>query len=196
MIPPLPDEAEVLKRCRTGDTEAFGRLASHYQDVIYNLVYRMIGHREDARDVAQDVFIKAFRGIRSFERRSSFATWLYSIAVNQAISQRRRRGAKSRGNPIQLSRLDGPDGETSYVPPGDAPEPDRRMRSAETLRQIEAAIAELDDDHRAIVLLRDIEDLDYKSISETLGCSRGTVKSRLHRARLELRRKLKPLVTD
>ena len=195
MIEPLPNEAELLKRCRKGDTEAFGDLVIHYENAIFNVVFRMINHREDARDVTQDVFIKAFRRLRSFQGRSSLATWLYAIAVNQSISERRRRATASRSGRVQMSLLAGADGEGTYDPPGSEPGPAERVGADETRRQIEQAIAGLPDDYRTVVLLRDIEGLDYGSISNVLGCSRGTVKSRLHRARLELRRKLQRLVT-
>ena len=194
MVSPLPSEPKVLKRCAEGDAEQFGKLVTHYQDAIFNLVFRMIGNREDARDLTQEVFIKAFRRIKSFEGRSSFGTWLYSIAVNQAISERRRRSAASRGGRIHMSRLDGDETQGRYDPPGNGPAPDERLRADETRQRIEQAIAELADDYRAVVLLREVEGLDYDSIGDVLGCSRGTVKSRLHRARQELRRKLQGLL--
>ena len=195
MIEPLPSEAELLTRCAKGDTGAFGKLVNHYENAVFNLVFRMVGNRHDAEDVTQEVFIRAFRKIRTFGGRSSFATWLYSIAANQSISERRRRSAKSRKGSVQMSVLDSNDNGTAYDPPGDGPAPDTKLQASETHRQIEQAIAELDDDFRTVVVLRDIEELDYSTISDVLGCSRGTVKSRLHRARLELRQKLQGLLT-
>ena len=196
MISPLQSETELLTRCAKGDTGAFGKLVSHYENAIFNLVYRMVGNRHDAENVTQEVFIKAFRNIRTFGGRSSFATWLYSIAANQSISERRRRSAKSRKGSVQMSALDGNDDGAVYDPPGDGPTPDAKLQASETHRQIEQAIAELDEDFRTVVVLRDIEELDYNTISDVLGCSRGTVKSRLHRARLELRQKLQGLLTS
>jgi len=194
MIGPLPNEFELLKRCAKGDTGAFGAFVTHYEDTVFNLAYRMLGNREDARDVTQEVFVRAFRKIREFEGRSSMATWLYSIAVNQAISERRRQGARARSSEVQMSVLDGDGDDPPYDPPGREPAPDRRIGDSETRDRIERAIAELDADHQAVVVLRDVEGLDYGGISEVLGCSRGTVKSRLHRARLELRQKLRGLL--
>ena len=195
MIEPLPSEAELLKRCAKGDAGAFGKLVNHYENAIFNVVFRMVGNRHDAEDVTQEVFIRAFRKIRTFGGRSSFATWLYSIAANQSISERRRRSAKSRKGSVQMSVLDGNRNGAAYDPPGDGPAPDTKLHASETHRQIEQAIAGLDDDYRTVVVLRDIEELDYNTISDVLGCSRGTVKSRLHRARLELRHKLQGLLT-
>jgi RNA polymerase sigma-70 factor (ECF subfamily) len=190
MVDPLPNEAELLGRCAEGDTAAFGTLMEHYQDAIFNLVYRMVGNREDAQDVTQEAFIKAFRRLGSFQGRAKFGTWMYSIAVNQAISHRRRQMAKSRAGRVQMSALDGSGDDATFDPAADGPEPDQRLHREELLRQIESAIDDLADDHRAVVLLRDMEGLDYARIGEVLGCSKGTVKSRLHRARLELRHKL------
>jgi len=190
MLEPLPDEAELVKRCAKGDTEAFGRLVTHYEDAIFNLVFRMVGNREDARDVTQEVFIRAFRSIGLFEGRSRFGTWLYSIAVNQSITERRRRALASRTGEVPMSALARDDGEAAYDPAGEGPAPSDRLDSEETRRAVEEAIAELPEEHRAVVVLRDIHGLDYRGISEALRCSRGTVKSRLHRARAELKRKL------
>jgi len=195
MIAPLPNEGDLLKRCVKGSTEAFGELVAHYQDAIFNLVYRMIGHREDANDVTQEVFLRAFRKIGTFQGRSRFATWLYSIATNQAISERRKRSAAVRKGRVQMSTLAGDEGG-SYDPPGDDPAPEEQMSAVEVRRQIEQAIDELPDDYRAVVVLRDVEELDYDGIADALNCSRGTVKSRLHRARLQLRRKLEQVLAE
>ncbi|MFW6159441.1 MAG: RNA polymerase sigma factor [Planctomycetota bacterium] len=193
MVEPLPNEAEVVRESARGDGEAFGELVNHYQNAIFNLVVRMLGNREDARDVTQEVFLKAYRRLRSFKGRSRFATWLCSIAVNQSISERRKQSAASRRGGVPMSVLEGDDGR-SYDPPGDTAGPDESLQAEETMQQIEAAIDELSDDYRSVVVLRDIEGLDYRAISEALGCSRGTIKSRLHRARLQLRRTLQGLV--
>ena len=196
MIEPLPSEAELLRRSRRGDAEAFGKLVTHYQDAVYNVVIRMIRNPEDARELTQDVFLRAYRRIASFQGRSSLATWLYSIAVNHSISERRRRAAASRAPEIQMSALGGQDTDSAYDPPAAGPAPADRLNAAETHREIQRVLAELDDDYRSVIVLRDIEGLDYSAISDTLGCSRGTVKSRLHRARLQLRGKLRHLFAE
>ena len=170
MIAPLPDEAELVRQSAQGNADAFEKLVCHYQDTVYNLVLRMVGHREDARDVTQEVFIRAFRNIGGFDGRSRFITWLHSIAVNHAISERRKQAAAGRDGQFQMSAVAGED--APYDPPGASPEPDRRLQAEDARRQIERAIAELPDDYRAVVVLRDIEELDYQSIGETLNCSR------------------------
>ncbi len=196
MISPLPSEPELLRRSAKGDAGAFGMLVTHYQDAIFNLALRMVANREDASDVAQDVFLRAFRKIRAFEGRSSFMTWLYSIAMNESISLRRRKAAGSRKRELQMSVLDGRDADAMYDPPGHAAAPDDGLERAETCRQVEQALAELDENYRSVVVLRDVEGLNYASIGGVLGCSVGTVKSRLHRARLELRLKLGRLLAQ
>ncbi len=194
MIAPLPNEAELVKQSARGNADAFGKLVSHYQDTVYNLVYRMMGHREDAMDITQEVFLRAFRNISGFEGRSRFITWLHSIAVNQAISGRRKQSAAGRAGQLQMSAI--ANEESAYDPPGAVCEPGQRLQADDVRRRIEQAIAELPDEYRAVVVLRDIQEMDYESIGEALSCSRGTVKSRLHRARLELRKKLRGLLAD
>lgn len=185
MLAPHPNECELLERSRRGDSFAFGALVEHYQDAIFNLALRMTGNREDAGDVAQNVFLNAFRKVASFEGRASLATWLYKIAVNQSMSVHRKSAKRE-----HLS-VTGDDDDRATDFPGDAPAPDQRLEQADELRLVERALAELDAEHRAVVLLRDMEGLDYSAIAEAADCSVGTVKSRLHRARFELREKIK-----
>lgn len=185
MLAPHPNEGELLERSRRGDGSAFGALVEHYQDAIYNLALRMTGNREDAGDVAQNVFMNAFRKVNSFEGRASLATWLYKIAVNESMSVHRR---SARCDSLSLSGED-VDRPTDW--PGDGPAPDHCLEQADQMRLVQLALAELDSEHRAVILLRDMEGLDYSAIAEVANCSVGTVKSRLHRARLELREKLR-----
>ncbi len=193
MVDPLHNEAEIIGRCANGDADAFGQLVNHYQELIYNVVVRMLGNREDAQDVAQKVFLKAYRRIETFQGESRFGTWLCSIAVNEAVSERRRQSAIRRSGAMPLSALDN-DPDSPFDPPADGPRPEQPLEAEEMMDRIRSAIDELSDDYRAVVVLRDIEGLDYKAISQALGCSHGTIKSRLHRARLQLRAKLKGLV--
>ncbi len=195
MVDPLQNEAEILGQCANGDADAFGQLVNHYQELIYNVVVRMLGKREDAQDVAQKVFLKAYRRLDTFQGESRFGTWLCSIAVNEAISERRRQSAARRSGAVPLSTLDN-DLDCPFDPPSDGPGPEQPLEAEEMMGRIRAAVNELSDDYRAVVVLRDIEGLDYNAISQALGCSCGTIKSRLHRARLQLRAKLKGLVTS
>jgi len=194
---PLPavrfEDAVLVERVRDGDMEAFGLLVAKYQDRVYNTCWRMCGHVEDARDLTQDTFFKAYQAIALFQGRSGFYTWLFRIAVNLALSHRRK--AKYR----RTQSLDGEGNPgTGSEPLRDrvedvsAPSPVGRAMAAEMHQQIERALDALDPDHRAVIVLRDIEGFDYAEIAGILDVAVGTVKSRLHRARAALRDELNP----
>jgi len=187
------DDAILVAQAQRGDAGAFGRLVERYQDALFNGIYRMVSQREDAEDLAQEAFVKAFRGIASFEGRSSIYTWLYSIAINLVISFRRKTGSTRRLNPLPLH--EGSDGSGWRLDVADDCEPpDGAAERRELRERIEQAIQDLDDDYRLVVVMRDIEGFDYDTIAELLGCPQGTVKSRLHRARVVLREQLKDLL--
>lgn len=188
-----PSDERLVAQAQRGDAAAFGRLVVRHQDALYNGISRLVGRREDAEDLAQDTFVKAFRNIAGFQGRSKFYTWLYSIAMNVVISHRRRVGVRRRVPHLSLSESHEGDGARD-VADGRSDPPDVPAQRAETAERIELAIAELDDDYRAVVVLRDIEGFDYATIAELIQCPQGTVKSRLHRARLALRDTLKDLV--
>ena len=166
---------------------AFDELVVKYQDRIYNVAYRMTGHAEDARDVAQEAFLKAFRNLDSFLGSARFYTWLYRITVNAAISRRRHSAVRPR-----TVRLGDGSGDRGALPPPDPAQEDPAdaANRADVTALVEEAIAGLDAEHRAVVALRDIEGRSYDEIAEILDCPRGTVKSRLHRARNLLREAL------
>jgi len=187
-----PEEL-LVARARRGDPAAFGVLVERHQDALFNGIHRMVRRREDAEDLAQEAFVKAYRAIGGFEGRSSLFTWLYSIAINLVISHRRKMGSKRRLNPVSLSEGSDDDGRGFEVE--DSTErPDATVERYELRGQIEQAISQLEDDYRDVVVLRDIEGFDYETIAGLLGCPQGTVKSRLHRARLALREQLKDVV--
>lgn len=186
-------DAALVVRAQSGETAAFGQLVERHQDALFNGICRLVNRREDAEDLTQETFVKAYRGIGRFQGRSKFYTWLYSIAMNVVISYRRRKGALRHGNPISLHEGADPDGR-----PIDVPDPGRRpdvvTEHREVQERIEQGIAQLDDEHRTVVVLRDIQGFGYEAIGELLDCPIGTVKSRLHRARLTLRETLKDLI--
>jgi len=185
-------DERLVAQAQRGDSAAFGLLVDRHQDALYNGICRLVSRREDAEDLAQDTFVKAFRNIGGFQGRSSFYTWLYSIALNVVISHRRKVGVRRRVPHLSLS--EGGDHEGSRDVPDRHDPPDATSERRELVGRLREAIAELDDDYRTIVVLRDIEGFDYEAIAGLLDCPQGTVKSRLHRARLELRAKLKDLV--
>jgi len=167
---------------------AFGRLVTRYQDRVVNTCWRVCGSRDDAEDLAQDALLKALAAIGSFQKRASFFTWLYRIAVNVAIAHRRKLARAPRRS------LHGPQGELladRQSGRADSEDPSAPLSARETERKLLAGLDELDDDHRAVIVLRDLEGLDYQQMAEVLELPVGTVKSRLHRARMELKMRLK-----
>jgi RNA polymerase sigma-70 factor (ECF subfamily) len=177
------------QRAPRGGPQAFGELIADAQERIVTLCWRMCGNRHDAEDLAQEAFVKAFRAMETFDGRAAFSTWLYRIAVNVCLSARRRPRLRSASVGDDLSDL-GAAGRAARHP--GAPEPLQRAADREMHQRVVDALDTLDDEHRAVILLRDMEGLDYRRIAQVLGVRVGTVKSRLHRARSALREKLLP----
>ena len=187
-------DAELAAASGQGDPAAFGELVLRHQDRAFNLAFRLTGSHEDAADAVQEAFLKAYRGMASFRRQSSFYTWLFRIVVNEVRS--RRRSGASRPPVFSLSSADGRSAEDPPdAPPGlrsSGPDPSEQASLAERRQIVEEALESLEFDQRAIIALRDIEGRDYAEIAEVLGCAQGTVKSRLHRARMALKDALAP----
>jgi RNA polymerase sigma-70 factor, ECF subfamily len=173
-------DLELTRRSQAGDTEAFGELVSKYSTKIFSMVYCILGNENDAWDLAQEGFLKAWRSIHRFEARSSFYTWLYSITMNLTIDSLRRKGRR------QEVELD--DAMPSFLPG-----PRINCERAEIREQVNAALAQLSPEHRAVVVLKEIEDMQYREIAEVLNVSMGTVMSRLFYGRKRLQSILKPL---
>ena len=196
MIPP-PEQA-LLNRARSGDQQAMGELLMAYQDRLYNVCLRMVSHPDDAAEVCQDVLMKVIQGIDKFRGESGLATWMTRIAMNQSISHLRKRRLRRTISLDQPMRSDnGPNDQASalrhQVQDGREPGPEQCVQDSEMLERLKHAICLLDDDFRAVLVLRDIEQLDYAQIAETLELPVGTVKSRLFRARLALRQAMDQL---
>ncbi|MDQ7780219.1 MAG: sigma-70 family RNA polymerase sigma factor [Planctomycetota bacterium] len=188
-----PSDASLIERCRRGDADAFCSLVARYQDRIYNIVYRMVGNRDDAADLCQESFIKAFRAIGSFETRSSFVTWMYRIAANTCISFHRSRAGKAVQVHTSDSDLDFVGGSAEHER-SSASDPTDRAAERERTDTVQKAILSLDPESRAVVVLRDIDGKSYEEIADMLDLPIGTVRSRLHRARMELKSRLTPLL--
>lgn len=189
------EDAVLVRRVQDGDAAAFTTLVSKYQDKVYNACWRLCGHVEDARDLTQEAFFRAYQGIATFKGQSGFYTWLFRIAVNLALSHRRKASYRT------AQSLDGPVGYGSQADPlvarmadPSAPNPSARTMQTELQGQIEAALESLEPEYRTVVVLRDIEGMDYAQIAAVLEVAVGTVKSRLHRARAALRERLAPYV--
>jgi RNA polymerase sigma-70 factor (ECF subfamily) len=183
---------ELVQACCEGQTDAFGVLVERYQDRTYNAVLRMVGSREDARDIVQEAFLKAYENLSRFRGASSFYTWLFRIAMNAALTFRRRSKRLKLVRPLE----DGGQMDITGTQAGRLadPAPEAAMETAERERIIGEALETLDGDHRAAIVLRDVEGLDYQAIAGILEVPAGTVKSRIHRARMMLRDRLKDVV--
>ena len=185
---PVSSERGLVEECRRGDPHAFARLVALHEGMVFNLAARLLGETEDARDVAQEVFLQVFRTLGRFEGRSSLKTWIYRIVVNQCRNRQRwwRRRRKERSCPIEdLTAADemqlaqhGPEG------------PVERLERRERARSVHRALARLGFEHRAVLLLREVEGLSCEEIAAALAIPQGTVKSRLSRARDALRQAL------
>ena len=178
----MSDDAQLIDQALRGQSEAFGRLVLKYQDRLFNTVFHVVGHAEDARDIVQEALVQAFLKLESFRRESAFYTWLYRIAFNVAMSQRRRRRPA-----VSMDRLR----ETTHMEPLDEEDdPAESLERKERCRQVRRAIGQLTEEYRAVLVLREIDGCCYETIAEVLDLPLGTVRSRLHRARLQLRDQL------
>ena len=175
---------ELVQKCQAGDMNAFEELVSRYQQKVFMVILGLLRNREDALEVAQETFFRAYRKIKSFQGGSSFYTWLYRIAVNIAIDAQRRQ----KRNPLDFREsMDGVMEERNEV----AKDPFAELHDKELRVKMVQAINDLTPEHRAVIVLRTLEGLSYKDIGELLGCSEGTVMSRLHYARKKLQEKLR-----
>jgi RNA polymerase sigma-70 factor, ECF subfamily len=178
-------DSELVQRVQSGDVHSFAELVRRYQDRIFNTCRQICPSPEDAADVTQDAFLKAYRSIGSFSGQSGFHTWIYRIAVNTAISERRRTRLR-----FVASLDDADDGGSPLVdrvPDTRTETTDEAIGRSEMAGFVEQALRDLESQHRTVVVLRDIEDLDYREIADILEIPIGTVKSRVHRARVALR---------
>ncbi len=176
------DDHRLIAECLKGDTAAFGALVRRYQDRLYNTVYRMVDNAEDAYDVVQEAFFNAYQSLESFKGDSLFFTWLYRIAVNTAISLKRKQR-------VVLSIDAGRNGEQGIEPldPSEMSRPGHALEQAEQERRVQQALSRLSPEHRAVLVMKDMEGQKYETMAEILQVPIGTIRSRLHRARLELR---------
>ena len=184
------DEQQLIDESKAGHPEAFGRLVTRYQDRLYNALLRILGSSEDARDAIQDSFVQAFQKLDTFRGDSRFYSWLFRIAYNAAISRKR----KSRPTAsIDANR------EASGMEPVDSRpdnQPSHQMEISERQAIVQQALAEIAEEYRTVVVLKEIEGFSYADIAEVVNCPVGTVRSRLHRARQELRAKLQILMNQ
>jgi len=177
-------DAELVSKAKSGDREAFGALVEGHQAMVYSLAFRMVGNPEDAADLTQEAFLSAWRALGGFDGRSAFGTWLYRLTSNACIDFLRR---ESRRGALSMTRA-GEDGEEQLEVPDDRYAPERMLARQEARQALERGLRRLSPEHRQILLLRELEGLSYAEIARRLRLEEGTVKSRIARARLALRR--------
>ncbi|VTS03415.1 RNA polymerase sigma factor [Tuwongella immobilis] len=176
------DDRRLIEHCLQGNLQAYGELVRRYQDRLYNAIYRVLDHADDTQDVVQEAFMNAFQSLSSFKGDSEFFTWLYRIAFNTAISLKRKRR-------VLLSLEPENDGSMSLDPidPSERTQPGASLERTEQELKLNHALQRLSPEHRLVLVLKDIEGQKYERIAEILDVPIGTIRSRLHRARLELR---------
>jgi RNA polymerase sigma-70 factor (ECF subfamily) len=176
-------DAECVRRVQQGDTDSFEVLVRRHEKAIFNLIYRLLGNYDEAAEVAQEVFLSAFKSIHQFRGEANFSTWLYRIGLNHASTRRKSlQSSQQRHIP-----LDG----TEVIADG-AVDPAKNVEHKEIQQRVQQALNSLDPEDARIVLLRDLHDIPYEDVAEMLDIPVGTVKSRLHRARQALKTSLAP----
>ena len=182
----MADSSEItllIQKAQKGDTNAFGTLVASYEKFIFNVACKMFSNSEDASDIAQEALIKAYKNIDKFDFNSSFSTWLYRITVNACIDEmRRRKGRES----ISIDAEDEESGLAVQIEDTSLGAEERVIQN-ETVSEVRAAIDKLSEEHKAVIILRDLQDMTYEQVAQTLDLSIGTVKSRLARARKSLK---------
>jgi len=189
-----PWESQWIESAKKGDIESFERIVLAYQQKVYNLAYRLLGEREEAEDLSQEVFINVFRHLPRFRGDSQFSTWIYQVTLNHCrnrlkyLKRRYHHATESLDDPIVTA-----EGEIEKHLPYEGDAPEDALYRQQVQKVVQVALQELREDYREVIVFRDIQELSYQEISEILGLPEGTVKSRLHRARWELKEVIRHL---
>jgi RNA polymerase sigma-70 factor (ECF subfamily) len=187
-----PTDHVLIARCQRGELDAYEFLVNRYRQRVHGLVYSMVRNETDATDLCQETFVKAWQAIGRFKGQSSFYTWLYRIASNLCVDLARQR-ARRPTTPFEET-VD-PEADVNLtVAPSNQPLPTDELRRRELGAQIQTALMELSPEHRAVIQLREYDGLDYAAIARAVGCSIGTVMSRLHYARKHLQKLLRDVL--
>lgn len=191
------EDAQRVSLCKNGDVDAFEVLVKKHQKRMLNIAYRMIGSYEDACEVVQDAFVSAFKGIKNFEERARFSTWLYTIVINLSRNRLKQLELKSHR---EDSSLDDPvltnDSQITVEPVSDEPSILEKLEKRDVQQKVQECIHALDNESREVIVLRDIQGFSYNEISDMLKIPEGTVKSRLFRSRDSLKDCLKKVMGD
>ena len=182
----MDGDVDLVGRCRAGDEEACETLVRRYQERVFALIYRITGEADRVEDIAQEVFLRAFRSLKSFRGGASFYTWLYRITVNTALNAMRSQGRR------QETSLEALEGMEFPVDPEAGPA--ERAAQRQLARRVGEAIDQLEEQYRVIIYLRELEGFSYEEIAEVVELPVGTVKSRLFRARQQLKEQLKEIL--
>lgn len=192
------NETVLVKRMKEHDERAFAEFVQAFQHQVFNLIYRMLGNREEAEDVAQEVFITIYKNVESFRGECRLSTWIYRICTNHCRNRIkynvRRHTQEHREYQDEMGKLQPRDGHASAPTAGQVERPDQMAEGRQMEQLVQQAITELDEEHREVIVLRDIKNLSYQEICDITGLAEGTVKSRLHRARFALKDKLKDVI--
>lgn len=181
-------ERRWVESAQKGDTESFERIVIAYQQRVFNLAFRLLGDREEAEDLTQEVFLNVFKHLSSFRGDAQFSTWIYQVTINHCrnrfkyLKRRFHHTTESMDDPLQ-----GGEGDIERELPDEADIPEDALYRRQLQKLVQVAVQRLRPDYREIIVLRDIQELSYQEISEVLGLPEGTIKSRLHRARWELK---------
>jgi RNA polymerase sigma-70 factor, ECF subfamily len=188
-------EAGLIARLRARDLAAFEELVARFERPVYGVCFRLLGDAEEARDAAQETFLKVYRGFGGFRAQSGLKTWIYRIAINQAMNQKRWWRRRHRDETISLDLARGDSERTiGSLLPSQVSSPEALAIAGEREGRIMQALGDIKQEYRIALVLREIEELSYEEIAETLAISIGTVKSRIARGRDELRRRVKNLL--
>ena len=182
----MDDTKLLVKQSQKGDKLAFERLVVIYQDRIYALSYQLTGNQADAQDLAQNVFVKAYQALAGFRNEADFGTWLHRITVNLSINEKRKRKPEVYlDNPVPTE-----EGEMPRLLASSEESPEEAYESMEFNAMVRSALKQLSPEHRAVLILRDIQGFSYDEIAEILDCSLGTIKSRINRGRQTMKERI------
>ena len=182
----MSDDSLLIQRILAGESAAYEEIVRLYQNRLFNTMIHILGSREDAEDVVQESFVQAYLKLDTFQGNSAFYTWLYRISFNIAISHRRRRR--------KVQSIDQVREDIGHEPVDRGEGPGQRIEQEENVLQVHTAMGKLSDEHRDVLVLRELEGMDYDRIAEVLALPVGTVRSRLHRARSQLKDSLEVMI--
>lgn len=187
----MSEDKKLIEKAAGGDVEAFEKIIEEYQNIVYSIALRMSGNETDAFDMAQEVFIKLYRNLSKFDGRSKLSTWIYRVASNTCLDELKKR-KRIRDNTKSLNEeFETADDNVVLEIKDTKPLPEEEIENSEIKETLNSAILKLSDQHKEVIILRDIEGFSYEEIADITKNSVGTVKSRLSRARAALRKILK-----